>query len=86
MHTDFPDLLSDESKESANILGLGPQAQKYQTGGSVTGGATGPVAGKTGAPPQTPPPPTSLLKDGVNTTFKNGQVWTLQNGKAIQVQ
>jgi len=47
MHTDFPDLLSDDAKESANILGLGNYAQKYQTGGSVTGGAGGPVAGKT---------------------------------------
>jgi len=86
MRTDFPDLLSDNAKDAANRLGLGNYAAKYQTGGSVTGGASGPVAGKTGTPPQTPPPPTSLLKDGVNTTFKNGQVWTLQNGKAIQVQ
>lgn len=31
-------------------------------------------------------PPVSVLKEGVLTTFKNGQVWTLQNGKQVQVQ
>lgn len=30
-------------------------------------------------------PPPNMLKDGVNTKFKNGQVWTLQNGKAVRV-
>ena len=36
--------------------------------------------------PNQPAPPASLLKEGVNTKFKNGQVWTLQSGKAVQVQ
>ena len=31
-------------------------------------------------------PPVSLLKEGVNTTFANGQVWTLQNGQPVQVK
>ncbi len=31
-------------------------------------------------------PPPALLKDGTNTTFKNGQVWTLRNGQPVQVQ
>lgn len=30
-------------------------------------------------------PPTTMLKDGVNTTFKNGSVWTLKNGTATLV-
>lgn len=30
-------------------------------------------------------PPANLLKEGVHTTFKNGQTWTLQNGKPVQV-
>jgi hypothetical protein len=51
MHQDFPDLLSDDSKTAAGILGLGNYGAKYQTGGSVTGGAGGPVAGKMGNPP-----------------------------------
>ena len=31
-------------------------------------------------------PPTYALKEGINTTFTNGQVWTLQGGKAVQVK
>ena len=31
-------------------------------------------------------PPINLLKEGVHTTFANGQVWTLQNGKPLQVK
>jgi hypothetical protein len=31
-------------------------------------------------------PPISLLKEGVHTTFKNGETWTLQNGQAVQVK
>ena len=30
-------------------------------------------------------PPATLLKEGVNTKFKNGQTWTLRGGKAVQV-
>lgn len=30
-------------------------------------------------------PPPSALKEGVKTTFKNGQSWTLQNGKAVRL-
>ena len=33
-----------------------------------------------------PPDAASKLKEGVNTTFRNGQVWTLQRGKPVQVQ
>jgi len=31
-------------------------------------------------------PPVSLLKESVNTTFANGQVWTLRDGQAVQVK
>jgi len=31
-------------------------------------------------------PPANLLKEGVKTTFKNGQTWTLKNGQPAQVQ
>jgi len=30
-------------------------------------------------------PPASMLKEGIHTTFKNGQTWTLQNGQPTQV-
>jgi hypothetical protein len=46
------------------------------------------VAGKSGAgqPSGAGAPPVNLLKEGVQTTFKNGQTWTLQGGKPVQVQ
>lgn len=31
-------------------------------------------------------PPVSVLKAGVNTRFKNGQVWTLRDGKPVRVR
>jgi hypothetical protein len=31
-------------------------------------------------------PPADRLKEGVVTTFKNGQKWTLRGGKPVQVQ
>lgn len=30
-------------------------------------------------------PPANMLKEGVNTTFQNGQTWTLKNGKPTRV-
>lgn len=43
---------------------------------------------KPAAQQQTTLPPTavSVLKEGQQTTFANGQVWTLQNGKPVQVK
>lgn len=39
-----------------------------------------------GAATTLPPQALSQLKDGLHTTFGNGQVWTLQNGKPVRVQ
>jgi hypothetical protein len=45
-----------------------------------------PVAVKGGSSKeQVKSPPANLLTEGKQTKFKNGQVWTLENGKAIQV-
>ncbi len=38
------------------------------------------------AAPPASAPPVNLLQDGHNTTFKNGQIWTLQGGKAVRVK
>jgi hypothetical protein len=46
--------------------------------------ATGGAPAKPAAAP-TSSPPVSLLKEGVETKFKNGQTWTLKNGKPVQV-
>jgi hypothetical protein len=35
---------------------------------------------------QLPPEAVSQLKEGIHTTFANGQTWTLQQGKPVQVQ
>ncbi len=37
-------------------------------------------------PTATNAPPANLLKEGIQTTFKNGQVWMLQNGQPVQVK
>lgn len=39
-----------------------------------------------GAATTLPPQALSALKENVHTTFGNGQVWTLQNGKPVRVQ
>ena len=38
------------------------------------------------SPAGTALPPTSALKEGHQTAFANGQVWTLKNGKPVQVK
>ena len=45
-----------------------------------TAPATQPAAQPTAATP-----PVSALKEGVNTTFKNGQTWTLKDGAPVRV-
>jgi hypothetical protein len=42
-----------------------------------------PAGGNAGA---LPPQALAQLKDGLHTTFGNGQVWTLSNGKPVRVQ
>jgi hypothetical protein len=37
------------------------------------------------APAPQSAPPANVLKEGVNTTFKNGQTWTLRGGRAVRV-
>jgi hypothetical protein len=55
---------------------------------AASGGApaeTKPTPTKPAAAP-TSSPPVNLLKEGVETSFKNGQTWTLKNGKPVQVK
>jgi hypothetical protein len=76
----------------ANYLDVAPQG----------GPAAAPTPGTATPPPGTSPttsaspsggnagalPPQALaqLKEGMHTTFGNGQVWTIQNGKPVRVQ
>jgi hypothetical protein len=50
MGADFPDLLNEDAKGAANTLGLGAHATKYQSGGRVTGSASGVLPGNTAQP------------------------------------
>ena len=50
MGADFPDLLNEEARSAANTLGLGAHAAKYQSGGRVTGNASGVVPGNAAQP------------------------------------
>lgn len=44
-----------------------------------------PAASKPASAAGSGAPPASLLKEGVQTKFKNGQVWTLRNGQPVRV-
>ena len=71
----------------AQYLELNPDVSS--TAGSVTPPGTSPTASVSpagGAATILPPQALSQLKEGFHTTFGNGQVWTLQNGKPIKVQ
>jgi hypothetical protein len=71
----------------AQYLELNPDVSS--TAGSVMPPGTSPtasVAPAGGAVTILPPQALSQLKEGFHTTFGNGQVWTLQNGKPIKVQ
>lgn len=68
-------------------FGVEPTAQpRAQTTAPATTPSATPAAG--GKPTATPSstPPVNLLKEGVETSFKNGQTWTLKNGKPVQVK
>ena len=54
---------------------------------TVMSGGNAPAPAPAPAPAAAPSttPPISALKEGVATKFKNGQTWTLQNGKPKQV-
>ena len=87
-------LVKNDAKASAKAEAAYREAVRYRddllenlTGAGIkdrTGAAdAAPAAAPAPAPSSTPP--VNLLKEGVNTRFKNGQVWTLKNGKPVKV-
>jgi hypothetical protein len=44
------------------------------------------TAERGGQPQAASAPPVKYLKEGQQTTFKNGEVWTLQNGKPVRIK
>jgi hypothetical protein len=82
---------------SVGVKGYGPMQlsrlqgtlNQLKTGVPTVGGQNLNAAGAKpaaagGAPAASPP--LNLLKEGTHTTFGNGQTWTLQGGKPVQVQ
>lgn len=59
-----------------------PAATPSPTGGGTTGGGGAAAPASGGLPDRA----RALLKEGINTPFNNGQVWTLRNGQPLQVQ
>lgn len=56
-------------------------------GSAPTTGTPPPGRGQTpGTGPSLPPAVVATLKEGKNTTFSNGQTWTLRNGQPVQVK
>jgi hypothetical protein len=67
--------------------------KEVETRFKVRPDADSPLGGNAPAAPSAKPaaaptssPPVSLLKEGVETKFTNGQTWTLKNGKPVQVK
>ena len=77
MHEPYPNLLNPESVKTLQRMNI-PIPE------SVTSGGKQQPQQQTGQSVQAPP--VNLLKEGVHTTFKNGQTWSLQGGKPVQIQ
>jgi len=72
MKTDIPGLLDADTKQILSSFGVDPNSITKE-------GPSGLVA------PTLPPAALSQLKEGQHTTFGNGQTWTLEGGKPVQV-
>lgn len=55
------------------------------TGAPAAAPGAGPGAAPAGAPEMPPQQALALLKPGVQTHFRNGQTWTIENGKPVRV-
>lgn len=96
----WPDSLKNDMVKLVDLY-TDAKYQSYQKQASYTqklhglDAGTTPILDREGntttlrAPQATPTksstPPVNLLKEGIHTTFKNGQTWTLENGQAKQV-
>lgn len=66
--------------------GKGEDGAPSQTPVAPSGGAASPPAGGAGGGATLPPAAIAHLSEGDETTFANGQVWTLRGGKPVQVR
>ncbi len=73
----------------AQYLDIGPEGPMAPQGATAPAGAApSPNASipAGGAATTLPPQALAALHEGAHTTFGNGQIWTLQNGKPVRVQ
>lgn len=77
--------LEEIRKEVETQYKVRPDAAAPATSSPATPSAKPAPGGKPAAAPSSTPP-INLLKEGVETSFKNGQTWTLKNGKPVQVK
>jgi hypothetical protein len=72
----YQGLLYPDTIVAAQKLGLGDFAARYSSGRQGSPASVSNVQS----------PPASILKEGMNTNFANGQTWTLRNGQPTQVK
>lgn len=77
--------LEEIRKEVETQYKIRPDAAAPATSAPAAASSAKPASGKPAATPSSTPP-VNLLKEGVETSFKNGQTWTLKNGKPVQVK
>lgn len=82
------DRYNRDSNPFAGLLGDGADdvAPARAPGASAATGPAAPPAQPRQAAGAASAPPVSALKPGMNTTFKNGQTWTVRNGKPVRVR
>lgn len=79
---------ADFSSVQGAVGGSTASPASAMSGAPVTeprGAARAPVSGVSDEGSQLPPQARAQLKEGVHTTFANGQVWTLSQGVPVQV-
>lgn len=78
-------LLTPDKQKAFRRL-MGEAGQEDQSAAPAPSSGAAPAMPQKGATASGPTPPTSMLKEGHNSNFTNGQVWTLRGGRAVRVR
>ena len=82
----FDEVISVMEREIAASQKAQQQGLEYILGGKKFPSSAAPAAPSVGGTKTLPPEVVSKLKEGVQTKFKNDEIWTLTNGVPTQVQ